>query len=171
MSTETTERDWVEEIGKPSFDAIAEMVAAAQVDWDRLGELRGERDDFDPTNQERGDEEWAEQNPDDAEELAELEEARGDCEDEDDARMRIEEDPLSLRIFGERTAGEWETTSYELLLGTGGPAVRIVGDLNQHGEPGSAQLEVQDWFKPWTEYLGAENDVLMAYAAYFYCGE
>jgi len=187
MRNETKERDWVEEVGKPAFDAIKAMVSAVQVDYDRLQELRDERQNLVETRDDTGDDtsaagkrsgeyreaarnvkEWEEEN---AEELAKLEEAAGDCQDEDDARQRIAEDPLSLRVFGERTGGAWETTSYELLLGTGGPAVRIVGDLNEHGEPESARLEVQDWFKPWTEYLGADDEVLMSYAERFYFGE
>lgn len=169
MTETTNERDWVKEVGEPAYAAIAEMVAAMQCDYDRLEELRGERDSYEG-GQTDGPETWAECYEDDAAELAELEAAAGDCEDEETARERITEDPLSLRIFGERTDGEWEATSYELLLGTGGPAVRIVGDLS-NGEPTSARLEVQDWWKPWTEYVPASQDVLMAYVGCFYFGE
>ena len=38
------ETDWAEKIGKPTFDAIAEMVAALKCDYDRLAELRDERE-------------------------------------------------------------------------------------------------------------------------------
>ena len=74
-----------------------------------------------------------------------------------------------MRIFGELIDGEWEADNYELLLGTGGPAVRIVGDLGEHKEPTSARLEVQDWFKPWTEYSDENHDdnMLLAYACCF----
>jgi hypothetical protein len=91
-----------------------------------------------------------------------------DCEET--ARDRIEEDALSVRVFGERTAGGWTADRYELLLTTGGPAVRIVGDLCD-GEPHSARLEVQDWFQPWTEYHDADPAILLEYAACFYFGE
>ena len=34
---------------------------------------------------------------------------------------------------------------------TGGPAVQIVGDLDEHGGIyGQPRLEYQDWFTPWT---------------------
>ncbi len=180
MTTTETKTDWVESVGAPSYAALEEMVAALQCDYDRLEELREERDDFEeddahPKPGEKavdyGRRRWAEKNQDDAEELKELEEAAGDCESEDDARERIQEDPLSLRIFGEKRDGEWEADNYELLLGTGGPAVRIVGDLGEHGEAGSARLEVQDWFKPWTEYAQTDDDVLMAYVGSFCFGE
>ncbi|QDV75730.1 hypothetical protein [Botrimarina mediterranea] len=114
---------------------------------------------------------WAVENPDEAEELAELEAAAGDCDDADDARERILEDPLSLRIFGERTDGEWEATSFELLLATGGPAVRILGDIDHHGEPSSPRLEVQDWFTPWRQYFDVDASTLDAYCSCFYFGE
>lgn len=45
---------------------------------------------------------------------------------------------------------------YRILLSTGGPATRIVGELNEYGEPETARLEYQDWFTPWTVY-DAEN--------------
>jgi hypothetical protein len=160
MTSEKKERDWVEQVGAPAYAAIEEMVAALQADYDRLEELRDIADDPETKYSE-----W-----EDREEYEELKEAAGDCESEDDARQRIDEDPLSLRIFGERTSGEWEATNYELLLGTGGPAVRIVGDLND-GEAASARLEVQDWFKPWTEYGPTDDDVLMAYVGCFYFGD
>lgn len=176
METQT-ETDWVDKIGEPAYSAVAEMVAALNVDRDRLEELRDEREDWvdnidgDEDEQDRTAEDWAKEFPEEAEELAELEAEAGDTDNEGEARERIEEDALSVRVFGERRGGEWEAQTYELLLGTGGPAIRIVGDLNRYGEPGSARLEVQDWFKPWTEHHAADSDVLLAYASCFYLGE
>ncbi len=172
MSTDAqTETDWVEAIGKPAYDSLAEMMAALEVDYDRLEELREERDGWEQPDGYACSswDEDSETDADDVDELAKLEEAAGECESEDDARQRIQEDPLSLRIFGELIDGEWEADNYELLLGTGGPAVRIVGDLGEHKEPTSARLEVQDWFKPWTEYSDENHDdnMLLAYACCF----
>ena len=147
--------DWVDAIGKPAAESVAAMVACLQADRERLRELR---DDCDP---------------DDAAELAELEAAvapDGEELDEEQARERIEEDPLSLRVFGERLDGEWRADRFELLLAWGGPAVRIVGELDD-GEPVSARLEVQDWFKPWTEYYDCDPDTLLDYCRCFYYGE
>ena len=50
-----------------------------------------------------------------------------------------------------------EPTHYELLLSTGGPAARIVGDLDG-GEPRTARLEKQDWFTPWTPVQLADDE-------------
>ncbi len=165
MTTET-ETDWAAKIGQPAYESIVDMVAALECDYDRLEELREAQSDWD--NGEGADHgKWIDNNHDEAEELAELEAAAGECESQDDAHTRIMEDPLDLRVFGERRNGEWEADRFELLLGTGGPAVRIVGEIDQHGEPDRARLEVQDWFKPWTEYVPADQDVLLTYARQF----
>jgi hypothetical protein len=176
MNTETTEReDWVTTpIGKPTYSVLAEMVAALECDYDRLEELRATRDDTEVGLHD-----------DEKEELAELEAAAGDCEDREDAERRIQEDPLSIEVrSGWTTLGNpLEAEEYMILLSTGGPATRITGELDQHKQPSSAKLEVQDWFKPWTEYRGAtsptdpttfepiDEDVLLTYAQQFYFGD
>lgn len=180
MATTTDKTNWVKDIGRSAFDAIREMVKALQVDWERLKELREERDDYGPDDPDDNDDDvdpltWAERCEEEAEELAELEAAAGDCIDEDEARQRIHEDPLSIELGGWWTVGsEPEPTEYRILLTTGGPAVRIVGDLGQGNEPASASLEVQDWFKPWTEYrsgVNSHDEILEAYVACFYFGD
>ena len=167
----TNETDWVEKIGAPAYASIAEMVAALNCDYDRLEELRDEVRDYEQTSQTLSQrEEWAEANPDDAAELKELEEAAGDCEDQDQARERIEEDALSVEVrSGWVTPGsEMTPEDFAILLTTGGPAVRIRGELDEHSEPYRAWLEVQDWGKPWTQYYPADQDTLLTYARCFY---
>ncbi len=92
----------------------------------------------------------------------------------ENARTAIEQDALSVEVRSgwiEPTHnGVFDATEYCLLLGTGGPAVRIVGELDR-GEPTSARLEVQDWGTPWTEHMQADEDVLLTYARCFYFGE
>ena len=170
MSTITNETNWVEAIGKPAFDAIEEMVEAVEVDWDRLEELRVDRRDWDPYESDC--KTYEECEPDEAEELRELEEAAGDCEDEDDARQRIQDDPLSVEVGGMWFPGDEhpDPTNYQILLTTGGPAVRIVGDLGEHGSAANARLEVQDWGKSWTEYP-CRQAVLLLYVEHMYFGE
>ena len=63
---------------------------------------------------------------------------------------------------------------YNILLGTGGPAFRIVGRLDEHLEPKTAVLEFQDWFTPWEPYVPAsqaEEEALLWYAGLFYFGD
>lgn len=59
---------------------------------------------------------------------------------------------------------------YEILLSTGGPALRIFGRLNQHCEPESAELQMQDWGIPWERYPAPEA-TLLAFASHFWFGE
>lgn len=94
--------------------------------------------------------------------------------DEDGARERIQEDPLSLEVrSGWTTPGaEMEPAEFCLLLCTGGPAVRIVGDLDR-GEPSRPRVQHQDWGTPWTEYFptAEQREALQTYVCQFYFGE
>jgi len=104
----------------------------------------------------------------DCDRLEELRESR------EDAEQRIQEDALSVQVRGDWYSPGDETSSpteFELLLATGGPAVRIRGELDEHCEPARAWLEVQDWGTPWTRYFDASQDTLLAYVRCFYFGE
>jgi hypothetical protein len=57
---------------------------------------------------------------------------------------------------------------FELLLSTGGPACRIVGDLDDHGDPSRAEIQWQDWGTPWTALAGQRCDALDWFAGLFY---
>ena len=98
----------------------------------------------------------------------------------EDAEHAIHESALSVQVrSGWHVPSEvlrFEAAEYEILLCTGGPAVRIVGELNQDGEPVTATLEHQHWFTPWTRVdlrastvLNAEG-VMLTYANQFYFG-
>lgn len=108
--------------------------------------------------------------------LDEREAARdGDGEDEDDAQRAIDEYPLSvLTRSGWRNPGTTNEpdAEFEILLGTGGPASRIIGKLNEYAEPDSAYFEYQDWFQPWTQarLSGEQTDTLLEFARQFYFG-
>ncbi len=171
--------DKLQELGKTTAESLAEMVAALNVNYERLEELRGEREGFanDSDRDEAGEDAakaratWACLNPADAEELAELESAAGDCEDEEDARRRIEEDPLEVtaRSTWQPTGEPLTAAEFCILLSTGGPATRIIGEMNESGEPTRARIECQDWFLPWTEYRGdaISQDDLLTYCGHF----
>lgn len=92
--------------------------------------------------------------------------------DEDDSWANIQEYPLSICVrSGWTPVGQkLEAAEYEILLSTGGPATRIVGNLNQYDEPSSATLEYQDWGTPWTYYAMSGTDRgenLKYFAAHF----
>jgi hypothetical protein len=110
--------------------------------------------------------------------IRELVEQLREDEDCDRAREAILEDALSVLVRSGwyapgSDAGEPE--EFEILLCTGGPAVRLIGTLDNYGEPDSVGMQVQDWFQPWTDFDPAtgdeDEDVLLTYARCFYFGE
>ena len=185
---------------KAQMSSIAEMVAAMNCDYERLEELKDELDELVANVKDAYDErqealhdgnvekvgeytkleidattalrEWHEEND---EEFEALKEVAGGCEGTDEARQRIEEDPLSLQVrSGWTNPGEkMEAENFEILLCTGGPACRIIGELGQFNEPSRAWIEHQDWFELWQEYHGddVDYDALLDYCRVFYFGE
>lgn len=106
-------------------------------------------------------------------------EAADDDRAREEAEQRIHEDALSVEVragwFIPGSAGERgiEPEQFRILLCTGGPAVRILGDLNRHCEPEAIWLQCQDWFTPWTnvEICGEDVRILRRYCQCFYFGE
>ncbi len=98
--------------------------------------------------------------------------AAADSDDEDEARQLIAEHPLSVMVRSDwtRPGDSMEAAEFQILLCTGGPAVRIVGELDR-GSPCSARLEYRTWDTPWTPYFGALPAVLCDYASHFFFGE
>jgi hypothetical protein len=152
-------------------NSIAAMVAALNADYDRLEELKNERH----TIQNEGTiEELAAWDSEYSEELQELDEAANGNESEDDARERIQEDALDVQVrSGWHSIGGDDTPSeFQILLCTGGPAVRIMGELNDFCEPSRAWIEAQDWGTPWFHCSGIiDQETLLTYCRQFYFGE
>ncbi|MDP7647768.1 MAG: hypothetical protein QGH82_06855 [Candidatus Woesearchaeota archaeon] len=92
-----------------------------------------------------------------------------DEEKRDEALEMIHQDPLEVKTRTDFNGSR----QYMILLGTGGPAARIIGDLNDYDEPKTARFEFQDWFKPWTKArtTGAEEQTMLEYARQFYFEE
>ena len=97
-------------------------------------------------------------------------------EDIADAEETIQEDPLEVSIRSDwHTPGEEADTDteYKILLCTGGPAVRIIGQLGKWNEPETAEIQYQDWFTPWVT-LPTDSDeeaAMLTYARQFYYGD
>lgn len=177
MTIKTEDR--AEDQAAAQYSSIVRMLAAVECDYDRLEELRSEREEFiedrmdeSGCNRACAEHEWTIEHLDDALELTELEDAAGECTDKDEARQVIQEDPLEVQVRSDWTnPGETlEASEFMILLCTGGPAVRIVGELNR-GQPCRAWLEYQDWGTGWTQYFGARSDTLCEYASNFFFGE
>ena len=94
--------------------------------------------------------------------------------DRESAEQTIHESVLSVMVRdGWHTPGqpvEDAAEEYEILLSTGGPALRIYGKLDRWSQPGNAELQMQDWFLPWTRYECDEGK-LVEFASKFYFGE
>jgi hypothetical protein len=92
--------------------------------------------------------------------------------DADDLRQRIEEMPLSVQVrSGWYSPGgeSGDAEEFEILLSTGGPALRIYGDIG-----GAHSLQWQDWGTPWTDYRDTtdqQDEAISAFAGLFYLGD
>lgn len=106
--------------------------------------------------------------------LADLDEMgdKPEFDNEDEAREAAQDNALDVQVrSGWQGVGETlEADEFMILLCTGGPAVRIRGELD-NGTPSRAWMEYQDWGTPWTQYHGARQSILVEYASIFYFGE
>ena len=90
----------------------------------------------------------------------------------------VQQMPLSVQVrSGWHSPGEtFETAAFEILLSTGGPACRILGELDRGSVAWQAGcrpvIQHQDWFKPWTESTyNVDTDALLWFCEQFYYGE
>lgn len=100
-----------------------------------------------------------------------------EIEDEDALRDKIQESALSIEV-----REPWHTPNdpaaspdeYQILLTTGGPALRISGDLGKYNTPESYELEYQNWGTGWTRFtekIEDLDDALEYFTGCFYYGE
>jgi len=168
------------------YESIVELVAALAVDYDRLEELRDELSNLEATYKDCIDDtaafglakeakdalnQWKEENE---EELNDLKRDAGEFTSHEEVAARINEGPVSVDVRSDwHSAGtEGSTQSeFQILLCTGGPAVRIMGELDEYGQPCRAWIDYQDWGTPWTQYFNASQDTLLTYCQQFYFGE
>lgn len=185
------EKNHAEENARGWASTIAALVAALNCDYDRLEELREERaslvEDLQATSEKHSPHghkvakaalaNWDESNLQELNELVEAATVDGhEFKSQEEARERIQESPLSVQVrSGWYTPGECGVPApeeFEVLLSTGGPALRILGELDEHGEPARAWLEYQDWGTSWTHfYVKGGTDDLLAFCQCFYFGE
>lgn len=105
-------------------------------------------------------------------------EEQGEPNNFEDAETAIHEAPLSVLVrtgwFRPGALSDAEIDEYEILLTTGGPALRLIGKLDGYGQPDDwPRLEYQDWGTPWTEYLPARKhrEALQKFASVFWYGD
>jgi hypothetical protein len=178
--------------------SLVDMVCALTCDYDRLQELRDEREELaeavteaeavhaaacrsysSSTHAQNIMREviaaLAAWDDDNAQELNTLEHEAGDCADQDEARERIQEDPLSVEVrsaWDEPNSTERGTPfEFRIVLCTGGPHVEIRGELDDNGTPRRAWMQYQDWGTPMTQFYDISQSTLLTYCQEFYFGE
>jgi hypothetical protein len=86
-------------------------------------------------------------------------------------KERVQEMPLSLlfRTGWFRTCEEAETAEFELLLSTGGPALRIIGDVLNDWLVRPV-MQMQDWGTRWGDvYTDEQDDRALAWFINHFC--
>jgi hypothetical protein len=98
----------------------------------------------------------------------------GNDEAREAAETTIQEDPLSIEVRADwhaLGAEHAKATEFKIELCTGGPAVRIVGELDRYSEPENPCIQYSDWFVPWqnlSDISDEENEALLEYCRLFY---
>lgn len=85
------------------------------------------------------------------------------CEEMND---RLTEMPLCVdlvAIYPPQDRCEWS-----ILLGTGGPADRVLVTTDLNGDIEAAVYQYQDWFTPWTDAHDQDYELVKRFAARFY---
>lgn len=96
--------------------------------------------------------------------------------DADELTQRVMESALSVDVRSGWTPASdvpLQAEEFQILLSTGGPAMRIIGDINR-GSADGAKMEFQDWGTPWTLFCGEDEDYDAAldwFVSCFYFGE
>lgn len=154
--------DYQRALDPETWERLGELETALQDEADNLSDFRkAEAIDLALTKEEQS-------------ELVELRKLRDEYQDEEHAEEMAKESPLSIELSGTWTPGETPIADgFVILLSTGGPALRIVGELGQYNEPNRAWLEYRDWGTAWTEYYGenSDQDAILAFCSVFYFGE
>ena len=101
------------------------------------------------------------------------------CDEDYEKQEKIKESILNSALSVEFRSGwtsnpnELEIEEFKILLTWGGPALRVIGDLNQYKEPENVKMQFQDWGTFWTDFEITENqqEALNWFCNCFYFGE
>jgi hypothetical protein len=99
----------------------------------------------------------------------------------DDREVEQVEEEAREQVLSVEVRTDWHAPSVQsgpptegcLLLTTGGPALRLLIELDDDAEPCSVTLEHQDWGTPWTALCLAEGEeqALEWFAGLFWFGQ
>lgn len=174
----STQENYAKQQAAAQYASIAALVQAYSLDWDQYESLADLRADHEFDMRESNDAKpFYIAYPDEAELLAKFEQAKADieCDSQESVQDRIQEKPLSIEYRSAWCSDRSELNQVQdisILLCTGGPAVRIRGEVSGfNGQVCRAWIEYQDWGTPWAQYFGADQDTLIEFCNHFYFGE
>ena len=101
------------------------------------------------------------------------------CDEDYEKQEEIKENILNSALSVEFRSGwtsnpnELEIEEFKILLTWGGPALRVIGELNQYKEPENIKMQFQDWGTFWTDFEITEEQqkALNWFCSCFYFGE
>ena len=101
------------------------------------------------------------------------------CDDDYEKQEKIKESILNSALSVEFRSGwtsnpnDIELEEFKILLTWGGPALRVIGELNQYKEPENIKMQYQDWGTYWTDFKITEEQekALNWFCSCFYFGE
>ena len=101
------------------------------------------------------------------------------CDEDYKKQEEIKESILNSALSVEFRSGwtsnpnDIELEEFKILLTWGGPALRVIGELNQYKEPENVKMQYQDWGTFWTDFEITENqqEALNWFCNCFYFGE
>ena len=92
---------------------------------------------------------------------------------EDEIREQAQDEALSVEFRSGWTSNpeEMKPEEFKILLCWGGPALRIIGELDEYS-PVNPKLQHQDWGTPWTDFEITEDqqEALNWFCNCFYFG-
>jgi len=98
-----------------------------------------------------------------------------DYKKQDEIKEGINNSALSVefRSGWSTNFDELEIEEFKILLSWGGPALRVIGDLDQYKQAENIKLQFQDWGTPWTDYelTEKEEESLNWFCNCFYFGD
>jgi len=115
----------------------------------------------------------------DFEKITFLESLNVTSSEEEEEIEQIKESILNSALSVEFRSGwstnydELEIEEFKILLTWGGPALRVIGDLDQYKQAENIKLQFQDWGTPWTDFELTENQekALNWFVNCFYFGD
>lgn len=89
-------------------------------------------------------------------------EYEGDTLSNDEIIELLQQQPLCIEKL--ITDHRNEEIQWEILLGTGGPARRVLVTTTLNGIVEKATYQFQDWFEPWTDAENQDQEIVRRYA-------